>query len=195
MNRILSEGAASTVDARIKNQSEIKEHPSWDPHWTIRRWDNNADFRKQVVYDEDDSKDLFNGMPQETKWDGNLLCTNGLNNLFKLLATTSGTQYNNATAYLGVGTSSTAAVISDTALGAGAVYQAMDTSYPAISGTYNNTCTWRGTYASGSANQAWNEFGIFTSNAGANMLNHVISAQGTKVSGQTWQLDVAITLT
>jgi len=50
----------------------------------------------------------------------------------------------------------------------------MEASYPAISGNNYETCTWRALYGSDLANQAWNEFGIFTSNIGENMLNHVV---------------------
>jgi hypothetical protein len=186
--------ARATLAAKIAPKQEIKDYIKWQPKWGIHRYTSRADCKNQVVYEDDYAMEEFGGYTQHTYVDKNLLCHNGLENLFQLLATSGGTQYANANAYLGVGTSSTAANIADIALGAGAVYQAMDVSYPAITGTNHETCTWRGTYASGSANQAWNEFGIFTSNAGAKMLNHVISAQGTKVSGQTWQLDMAITL-
>lgn len=186
--------AKATLAARIAPKQEVHDHIKWQPQWGVHRYVSKSDCKNQVIYDDDYAREEFGGYVQHTYVPKNLLCKNGLNNLWKLLATTGGTQYANANAYLGVGTSATAANIADTALGAGAVYKAMDVSYPAISGTNTETCTWRATYGVSDANQAWAEFGIFTSNAGANMLNHVISAQGTKTSGQTWQLDMAITL-
>jgi hypothetical protein len=184
----------STFKAKMIERQDVHDHIKWQPKWSIARWESKQDYKDQVVYEPGEAEDLFSGTPQFTEIDRNLLCKNGLNNLWKLLATTGGVQYANANAYIGVGTSTTAANIADTALGAGAVYQAMESSYPAISGTNYETCTWRALYGSDAANQAWNEFGIFTSDTGANMLNHVISAQGTKQSGQQWQVDMAITL-
>lgn len=184
----------STFKTKMIERQTIDDYIKWQPKWSIARWESKEDYKDQVVYEPEEATDLFDGMPQFTEVPKNLLCENGLNNLWKLLATTGGVQYANSNAHIGVGTSSTTANIADTALGAGAVYQSMEASYPAISGTNFETCTWRALYGSGSANQAWNEFGIFTDNAGANMLNHVISAQGTKQSGQQWQVDMAITL-
>jgi hypothetical protein len=57
------------------------------------------------------------------------------------------------------------------------------------------TITWRAVFASGDANYAWNEFTIVnaSTDTGTN-LNRKTSAQGTKASGQTWTLDVTLTI-
>lgn len=190
----MKDNTISNVDTRIQEQQLVSEHIHWNPEWHIARYASQSDLKEQIVYKESEAFDLF-GIHQFSDIRGNLLCTDGLLNLWELVATTGGTQYANANAYLGVGTDNTAATASDTALGANAVYKAMDTGYPAISGANNQTCTWQATYGSSDANQAWEEFAVFTSVAGANMLNHLISSQGTKSSGQTWQLQLAISLT
>ena len=185
----------ANIATAIAPQVGLKERIGWKPQWTIKRFDSDRDCRKERTYDIEDAKDLFLGKPQVSIIDGNLLCKNGLNNLWKLAATSGGTQWSATTgSYLATGTSSTAAAITDTALGGGAVYVQQDSTYPIISGTNTETCTWRSTFDGSTANQAWAEFGLFQTNAGANMLNHVISAQGTKTSGQSWQLSLAITL-
>jgi len=181
-------------DTRLTEQKDIHDHITWQPKWSIARWESRRDFKDQVVYEEEEAKELFDGMPQFTEINKNLLCKNGLNNLWKAIATSGSTQWANGNAQIAVGTSATAANIADTALTAGAVYMTMSATYPLISGTNTDTCTWRALFASGAANQVWAEFGIFTDGVGSNMLNHVISAQGTKTSGQQWQVDMAITL-
>jgi len=58
------------------------------------------------------------------------------------------------------------------------------------------------TYASGDANYSWQEFGTFNAVGsggppvtGGTMLHRVVSNQGTKVAGQSWQLTMALTIT
>lgn len=184
----------SSFETKMLERQTVDDYIRWIPNWSIARWESKKDYKNQVIYEPEEATKLFDGMPQFTEIPKNLLCKNGLNNLWKLLATTGGTQYKNDTAYIGVGTSTTEATIGDTGLGANPVYKGMEASYPAISGNNYETCTWRALYGSDLANQAWEEFGIFTSNEGANMLNHVVSSQGTKQSGQQWQIDMAITL-
>ena len=68
----------------------------------------------------------------------------------------------------------------------------MEASYPQRSG---QTVTWRAVFGSSDANFAWNEFTVASGNSDAAVnLNRKVSAQGTKASGQTWTVDLAITL-
>ena len=141
-------------------------------------------------------EDLALGKPYETvHMDGNLLLNAGINLLLSLLAGGAGTAFNAANAYLGVGDSSTAAVATQTALQAATnkAYQAMDGSYP----TYGTSqqIVFQGTYTSGAANFAWNEFGVFNAAAGGGtMFNRLVSSQGTKTAGQAWTLKLTITI-
>lgn len=122
--------------------------------------------------------------------DGNLLLNAGINVLTNLLAGGGGTAFNNANARIGVGDSTTAEAATQTGLQAATnkTYVAMDTSYP----TYGTSqqVAFRATFGTGSANYAWQEF---TVDNGTTSLNRKVSAQGTKTSGQTWQVTITIT--
>jgi hypothetical protein len=149
---------------------------------------------------------------------GNLLTTVGLTAITALLVGTggSGALYNlkagspSTNAVMGVGSTSTAAAITDVALGAdntsGAWYQVMDNTYPTVSaGVITGQCS----VATGNANYAWNEWcfasgtgavtngiaigSVFATNASKAMWNHKIQSLGTKSSG-TWVLVATVTL-
>ncbi len=125
---------------------------------------------------------------------GNLLLNEGINALWTLVAGGSETAFNNANARLGVGDSSTAEDASQTDLQAATnkTYKAMDASYPAY-GT-SQKITFRSTFGASDANYAWNEFTVDNGGTALKNLNRKVSAQGTKTSGQAWQLTLDITL-
>ncbi len=147
--------------------------------WTIRRYADDAAYANDQPYDT-------------SIIEGNLLTNEGIALLWDLGIAAGGTAWNNANAYLGVGTSTQAAAATDTGLVGTAVYKAMAATYPQRS---NQTVTWRAVFGADDANQAWEEFTVANgnSNSGTN-LNRKVSSQGTKTSGQTWTLDLAITL-
>jgi len=149
---------------------------------------------------------------------GNLLTTVGLTAITALLTGTggSGALYNlkagspTTNAIMGVGTSATAAAITDVALGsdntANAYYQNMDATYPTVAaGVITGQCS----FLTGVANFAWNEWcfasgngtitpgialgSVFATNASKAMWNHKIQSLGTKTSG-TWVLVATVTL-
>lgn len=140
--------------------------------------------------------------------DGNLLVTVGLSLMTNLLigGTTSGS-IKNAQAICGVGATSTAANIADTALGAdggSAYYQQADSTYPSRS---SGVITMVSTFTTGNANFAWAEWcwasctsGTITAGAtlasvatGVVMWNHKIQSLGTKSSG-SWVLTSTVTI-
>lgn len=142
----------------------------------------------------------------------NLLTTAGLDRVTKLLigSAAAGGPYQEADAthsLLGVGDSTTAAAVGDTALGAAAgsthqYWMPMDSGYPTQA---NGVLTFKATWASADGNftAGWQEWGIqittSTATAGAAagagvLLNHKIAALGTKVAGAVWSLTVTITL-
>jgi hypothetical protein len=144
-------------------------------------------------------RDPEDGVTEEP---GNLMVTVGLNLLTALLEGGAGTPFAHADAIVGVGNSSTAAAVGDTALGAdntsNAYYQQADSSYPTQS---NGVITCQATFASGNANFAWNEWCFATGSGGITagdhlsavatsvvMLNHKVPASslGTKSSGASW---------
>lgn len=168
----------------------MKDTIHYKTEWGVKRFASEADRLAGKVYSKEEALRLF-GADQETKFDGNLLLNEGINELFTLICSSSGTKYDNTNAQLGTGTSSTAADPTDSALTAG-VWKAMDVSYP----TYGTSqqAVWKSTFGSSDANQAWNEFSVRNGSSADKMLNRKVSAQGTKTSGQTWELTLTITL-
>lgn len=72
------------------------------------------------------------------------------------------------------------------------LYKAMSATYPQVSA---QTMTWRAAYGSAEANFDWMEYSVANGSSGtAKNANRKVSAQGTKVAGQTWTLDFTITL-
>lgn len=103
------------------------------------------------------------------------------------------TEFNNANAHLGVGDSTTAFAAAQTDLQAATnkVRQAMEATYPTRA---VNVLTFRSLFATGSANFAWAEWGVFNAAAAGTMMSRKVEALGTKTSAQSWQLTVDITV-
>jgi len=159
----------------------VPEKFKYATQWRIRRYMDDAAFERGECYDE-------------SVIDGNLLLNEGIQLLEDLLIGAGGTAYNNASAYLGVGDSSTAESAAHTGLQASTnkTYKAMQATYPSRA---SQTITWRAVFTSSDANYAWNEFTIVnaSTDTGTN-LNRKVSSQGTKASGQTWTLDMTLTI-
>jgi hypothetical protein len=103
------------------------------------------------------------------------------------------TYFDNTHAYLGVGDSTTAFAGSQTDLQAATnkFRRIMDATYPQRSA---NVITYRVTFGGTEANFAWQEFGLFNASSGGTMFNRKVSAQGTKTSGQLWELTLVNTI-
>lgn len=109
------------------------------------------------------------------------------------------TLFTNANAYLGVGDSTAVFAATQTDL-QGAVFntnkfrKAMEATYPQ-KGTANEL-VFRSLFATGDANIAWAEWGVFNAgtDAGGQMLSRKVEALGTKTSAQSWQLTVTLTV-
>lgn len=148
--------------------------------WTLRKFADDAAFAAGCAYDE-------------ITLEGNLMLNAGIGEMLDLLiAAGSPTAFNNANSYIGVGDSTTAEAAGQTDLQAATnkTRKAMSATYPSRSG---QTVTWRSAFGSADANYAWQEFGVFNASTGGKMLNRKVSNQGTKASGQTWTVDLAIT--
>jgi hypothetical protein len=104
------------------------------------------------------------------------------------------TAFNNANAHIGVGDSSTAFSAAHTDLQAATdkFRKAMDATYPQGGA---NVLTFRSTFATGDANFAWNEWGVFNASSGGTMLDRKVESLGTKTNTQTWQFTVTLTVT
>jgi len=149
--------------------------------WSIRKYANDAAFGRNMPF-------------EVSQIEGNLLLNEGITEALNLIGGISGTAFSNANAHIGVGDSNTAAAAAQTGLQAetNKTYKAMASGYPSVT---DQTITFRSVFGSDDANHAWNEFTVSNSNADSGKnLNRKVSAQGTKASGQTWTVDVAITL-
>lgn len=177
----------------------IKDRINWKPKFVIRRFENDAAYRKwaadptQPIREITDAKGRL--LPGVSEFDGNVLLNEGIAEMWDLICGIgTPTNYGNSNAYIGVGDSATGESATQTGLQAvtNKLWKAMETSYPSRS---NQTVTWRSVFGSTDANYDWNEFTVVNGldDTGDNM-NRKVSAQGTKASGQTWTVDVQITL-
>jgi hypothetical protein len=100
--------------------------------------------------------------------------------------------FDNANSYIGVGDSSTAfsAAQTDLVAAANKMRKAMDSTYPTIA---TNVLVFRSTFATGDANWAWQEWGVFNAAAAGTMMSRKVESLGTKTSAQSWQFTVTLT--
>lgn len=197
MNIQKHDNSESQDGVNALNMVNVHQKMFYKTEWDIDKWDF-GDKAKEA------EADMALGLSKEaliekygaesylgkSHLDGNLLLNAGINVLTNLLAGGGGTAFNNANARVGVGDSTTAEAASQTGLQAATnkTYQAMDASYP----TYGTSqqIVFRATFGTSAANYAWQEF---TVDNGTTSLNRKVSAQGTKTSGQTWQVTITIT--
>jgi hypothetical protein len=179
---MISDKGYASEGIRIMKDNNLLENIKEKAVWTLRKFANDADF--------------LAGKPfQVSVIDGNLLLNEGINLMWSLIAGGAGTNFANANAYLGVGDDATAADAAQTGLLAATnkLYKEMDATYPTF-GTLQKI-TFRSTFGSSDANFDWKEFTVANGNSGAAVnMNRKISDQGTKVSGQTWELTLEVSL-
>lgn len=180
------ENSITAMKYRVGEKGRIKTE------WQIKKYGSQEDYDNDVHYSADEAYRLFNGK-QVVKQPFNLLTNAGITAMLTLMCSTGSTKYDNANAFLGVGDSSTAEVATQTGLQAttNKLFKAMDATYPQISG---QSVIFQSTFAAGEANFAFNEFGVANGSGGTVLLNRKVSAQGTKVSGQVWIVQLTITL-
>lgn len=121
----------------------------------------------------------------------NLFLTAGVTNLWNLAAGIGGTAWG-ASAFLGVGDSTTTATAGQTDLQASTnkVRFAVSAA-PTVS---TNQCTWSGTANTSTGNFAWQEAGVFTASSGGTMLNRLVTSFGTKTSAAAWTLSLTLSI-
>ena len=118
----------------------------------------------------------------------------GRNHLVQTSIGAAATVFNTANSHIGVGDSATAFAAGQTDLVAATnkFRKVVDAGYPSGAA---NVITFRSTFATGEANFAWNEWGVFNASTGGTMLNRKVEALGTKTNTQTWQFTVTLTVT
>jgi hypothetical protein len=177
--------------------SEIKDKVSWRSVWRIAKFKDAYGTIASMLQHGANVEDVARQFPEaflgEDRFEGNIALNEGLQLLINLIAGTgTGTPWNAANAYLGVGDGTTAESADQTGLqGTNKQYKAMDSGYPTRT---NQTCEWRATFAGTDANFAWNEFTVANGNSDAAVnLNRKVVSKGTKSSGETWTLSLQIT--
>lgn len=118
-----------------------------------------------------------------------------------IAGTSIATKFSATNARIGMGTSTTTTTYSDVKLtadtGGGSTtsyYQLVSTAPVIVTATTPPTLTLTATFGTGVANFAWNEFGsdnyttssVTTQGTSSIFINHGVSPQGTKPSGQVW---------
>jgi hypothetical protein len=123
--------------------------------------------------------------------EGNCLLNTGIDEMWDLIVGDSANHFNNASAQIGVGDSSTAASPSQTDLQASTnkTYKAMESGYPTSTA---QKATFKSSFGASDANYVWNEW-VVKQSTSAKCLNRKVDSMGTK-SGGTWTLEVSITL-
>jgi len=165
----------------------VLERPKRREVFTLRRWESREDY--ELWRDGD----MVAQPIEESVFEKNVLLNEGIGALLNLLIGAAETAFSNANAFIGVGDDNTAESAAQTGLIAATnkLYKAMEASYPQIA---SQTVTFRAVFGTSEGNFDWNEFTVASGNSdAADNLNRKVSAQGTKASGQTWTIDVAVT--
>ena len=154
-----------------------------------------------------------NFTPYETVHsEGNLLTRLGKKRLIdRFVETASNVGIKSTTGRIGTGNSATAAVDTDTDLGAAAgsanrQFQMLDSAPTVGTGASSGVGTFVSTFGTGVGNYAWAEWGIdggtaagttvtADTNTTPGLINHKITALGTKTSAASWVFTVTITIT
>lgn len=192
MNKIQDQ-AISKDNAAVANIQKVLENFKETAEWAITKYANDADKLAGKIYSEAEAMAHF-GTPQVVPIHGNELTNAGINLMLSALCVTGQTLFSAANAYLCVGDSTTAFAASQTDLQAATnkVRVAMTSGFP----TYGTSqkATWKASFGSAVANWAWQEFAVANASTGGTILNRKVSVQGTKASGQTWDLNLEVSL-
>ena len=157
---------------------ERRDCISMKTRWTIEKFE--------------DDEAVKENKPYEVEYiDGNLAMNAGIDLMWDLTTAAGGQGYDNSNAYIGVGNDNTAAAAAQTDLIGTNARVGMNGGYPT---TTSQIATFQSDFGSAVGNFDWEEWGVFNAAAAGTMLNRKVSSQGTKVSGQTWQVTLAITM-
>ena len=188
------------VSRILKGQGEVKDYLYWLDTHGLGNMDMNLNLRpKAKCVTTPHEVDVVHG---------NILAYGGISCIWQSLignGTASAgqnlTYFNNSQAAVGVGDSTTAAAATQTDLQASTnkLRVAMNATYPqqtdgVVVGAA--TITFQSTFGSSQGNYVWAEVGVFNSATAATgrMLNRLVQSLGTKVSGGSWSIGLAISL-
>lgn len=182
---------------------------TWHPRITVAKYSDEkiAELTEHLGYEPIGQELLTYDPDSKIEDEGNQLVTVGLSRLGNLIIGSGAAAFNSTQAITGVGSSSTAFALGQTALsGDGstttAYYQLVDSAPTQTNGAISANCT----YTTSNANFAWNEWcwaiATGTITAGGTlasvgtspvMLNRKVVSLGTKSSG-SWVLQATVTL-
>ena len=114
-NKNLQEKGRGKDSVGVVQLKKILERAFESAIWRIERWASEADKKAGKTYSKKKALRLF-GAPQFTTFEGNVLLNSGINELFTLICSTTGTRWDNAIAQLGVGAGTTAELATQTSL-------------------------------------------------------------------------------
>jgi len=134
-------------------------------------------------------------------WEGNVLCNLGIQVLWYNSTTCGGGTdttaglFTNALAVIVVGTA-TPGVAAANVYGAftSPVKLSMDSTYPKLINGIYTQIAFHGTAGSAVANQVWAQYAVANADATPVLLNYLEAAKGTKASGETWTMEIDITI-
>lgn len=122
----------------------------------------------------------------------NCLLDAGITQMWNLIIEAEADGFGNADAEIGIGSTATAAVHTQSNLLDGsAEWKAMDGGYPTVVGPI---ATWSGTFEDGAAEYHWQECAVRNGAVSPIVMNRVVSDKGTKSAGEEWVARLAITL-
>jgi hypothetical protein len=166
---------------------ERKESGRWQCRFRLSKYREDISLYRGK---EDKFHRLFS--PYEViNGEGNLLLNSGIDEMWDLIVGDSSNYFNNGSAQIGVGDSTTPASATQTDLQASTnkAYKGMDSGYPTSA---SQKATFKASFGDSEANFAWNEW-VVKQATSAKCLNRKVESLGTKASG-TWTLEVSITL-
>lgn len=187
----------------------VHDAVQWKARWLLRKFQAVDIFAAGLDPETAQEADILAAgvQPYEViEREGNLLMYGGASCLWQcLIGNGTGTAgqtltfFNNGNAYIAVGDSSTAAAATQTDLQASTnkLRKAMDATFPShTDGTGSGAASvqFKSTFATGDANWAWAEWGVFNGSSGGRMLNRKVESLGTKTSAASWALTVTLTL-
>lgn len=190
----------------------------WHAHAQVDKFYAWQEAEAILIMEAEGRTDLGNVLkerftPYETVHsDGNLLTRLGRKRLIdRFVETASNVGIKTTTGRIGTGNSATAAVDTDTDLGAAAgssnrQFQMLDSAPSVGSGASSGVGTFVATFGTGVGNYAWQEWGIdggtaagttvtSDTNTTPGLINHKITSLGTKTSAASWVFTVTITIT
>jgi hypothetical protein len=206
---VVAAGVPLGEHVRVSTSFRVTRWDAEQTAWTLRKADRDALFlltRGEDVTISPETFAYYGVKPySETQDDDcNLVTQAGWVAILGSIAGTSiATKFGAAAGRIGAGTVATAAAYADAHLGGDGnsttAWYKLVSSAPSIStGSSPPTLTFAATFGTSAGNFAWAEFGTDNGAADSNtvsgvFLNHGISSQGTKASGQTWTATETLT--